>query len=507
MSDFISLLSEQRNFLWQLLVQHILLSSVAILLATIIGIGIGILIDQHQKIAKPVMALVNALYTVPSIALLGILISITGIGNTTAIIALTIYGLMPMIHGTYTGLSNVDPLLTDAATGMGATDRQLLVKVKLPLAFPVIFSSFRTLVTMTIAMAAISSYVGAGGLGVAIYRGISTNNSKLTLAGSLLVALFAMIVDFILSKLALIIERKSIKRPKKSRVLILVTAVCLIATGLLLPRKQASINIATKPQPENYILGYMQKAVIEKYTKLKVNMTEGVGGGTANINPGMRSGKFDLYGEYTGTVWEVILKQSSAYDESKFSELAKKYQAQDQLEFVNKFGFNNTFGIAIRRDLARKYNIKTYSDLAKYAGKLTLGAEADFFGRKDGYQKLQKTYGMTFNKTVDMDSGLKYSAIASKKVDVINVFTTDAQIATAKIVVLKDDRKMYPSYQAGTVIRTKTLQKYPELKTALGKLDNILTDEQMAKLNSEVVINKKEPRSVALNFLRKRGII
>ena len=140
--------------------------------------------------------MVNLLYTIPSISLLGFLIPFSGIGDTTAIIALTIYALLPMVRNTYTGMTTVSPQLLDAATAMGSTRIQVLLRVRLPLALPVIVAGIRSMTVMTIALSGISSFIGAGGLGVAVYRGITTNNKAMTLAGSLLIALLAVVADF-----------------------------------------------------------------------------------------------------------------------------------------------------------------------------------------------------------------------------------------------------------------------------------------------------------------------
>ena len=147
------------------------------------------------------MGIINFIYTIPSISLLGFLIPLSGVGDTTAIIALTVYALLPMVRNTYTGLTNVDPLLLEAAEGMGSTRLQILTKVKLPLAMPVIVSGIRNMAVMTIALSGISSFIGAGGLGVAIYRGITTNNMALTFVGSLLIAILAVTVDFLIGQL------------------------------------------------------------------------------------------------------------------------------------------------------------------------------------------------------------------------------------------------------------------------------------------------------------------
>ncbi len=191
MNPFV-LLFDKRDWFFDLLLQHIGISLVSIALAAFIGLSIGIGIAQWKRGAKPMLALVNFVYTIPSIALFGFLIPVTGIGNLTAIIALTIYALLPMVRNTYTGLTTIDPAIIEAARGMGSTERQLLYRIELPLASPVIMSGVRNMATMTIALAGIASFIGAGGLGVAIYRGITTNNPGMTLAGSLLIAALAM---------------------------------------------------------------------------------------------------------------------------------------------------------------------------------------------------------------------------------------------------------------------------------------------------------------------------
>ncbi|WP_305133758.1 ABC transporter permease [uncultured Clostridium sp.] len=179
----------------------------AIGIALIIGLLTGILISEFKKISKIVMCVINFIYTIPSISMLGFLIPLSGIGDTTAIIALTIYALLPMVRNTHTGLTNVNPMLIEAATGMGSTRIQTLVKIKLPLAMPIIIAGLRNMAVMTIALAGIASFIGAGGLGVAIYRGITTNNKGMTLAGSLLIAILAIIVDFIIG----VLERQTQK--------------------------------------------------------------------------------------------------------------------------------------------------------------------------------------------------------------------------------------------------------------------------------------------------------
>ena len=508
-NQLMKLLTEDFKFFTNLTIEHILISLLAISIASVLGIILGIIISEYRRFSGLILGTVNILYTIPSIALLGFFITITGVGNTTALIALIIYALLPIIRSTYTGIVTINPLIIEASEGMGSTKLQQLLKVKLPLALPVLMSGIRNMVTMTIALAGIASFVGAGGLGVAIYRGITTNNSAMTFLGSLLIAILALIFDFILGLIEKrLTNHKRVKYKINPKLIILGLFIVIFGAYFSLnSKKDKTINIATKPMTEGYILGQMLTELIEQDTDLKVNITNGVGGGTSNIHPAIVKGEFDLYPEYTGTSWEAVLKKEDSYDESKFDELQKEYKEKYNLEYVNLYGFNNTYGLAVNKDIAEKYNLKTYSDLAKVSNNLIFGAEYDFFEREDGYKELQKVYNMNFKKQIDMDIGLKYQAMKDKKIDVMVIFTTDGQLAISDVVVLEDDKNMYPSYRAGTVVRSEILSEYPELKPVLEKLNNILDDKTMADLNYQVESEGKKPEDVAREYLQEKGLL
>lgn len=206
--EIIDLLQSRGDFFLKLLIEHIQISLTAILIAGVIGLIIGVCIAEFEKSSKSILTIINFVYTIPSISLLGFLIPISGVGNLTAIVALCVYALLPMVRNTYTGIINVSETILEAAKGMGSTKWQILYKIKLPLALPVIISGIRNMAVMTIALAGIASFIGAGGLGVAIYRGITTNNKAMTLVGSLMIAILAVITDIIIGK----IEKIAFKR-------------------------------------------------------------------------------------------------------------------------------------------------------------------------------------------------------------------------------------------------------------------------------------------------------
>ena len=202
--EIFRLYAERSSFFAELILQHIRIAGISVTVSLVLGLVIGVIISEYRKPAQIIMNVINVLYTIPSISMLGFLIPFTGIGDKTAIIALSIYGLLPIVRNTYTGISTIQPFLTEVATGMGSTRGQVLFRVKLPLALPVILAGERSMVVMTISLSGIASYIGAGGLGVAIYRGITTNNAAMTYAGSILIALVALISD----RLIYLLEKK-----------------------------------------------------------------------------------------------------------------------------------------------------------------------------------------------------------------------------------------------------------------------------------------------------------
>lgn len=510
LADMWSLFIEKNGFFIKLLWEHFTISFIAIGIAVLVGGLTGILISEWSATAKPTLGVINFLYTIPSISMLGFLIPFSGIGNSTAVIALTIYALLPMVRNTHTGITNIDDSILEAAKGMGSTRLQILFKIKLPLAMPVIMSGVRSMVTMTIALAGIASFIGAGGLGVAIYRGITTNNAAMTMTGSLLIALLALIMDFMLGIVDRRMKKHSVKAKKHNKIMaVAILALCLVITGVSMFQYGAkdTIHIATKPMTEEYIMGEMLELVIEQDTELNVEVTQGVGGGTSNIHPAMVSGEFDIYPEYTGTAWNMVLKKSGLYTEDLFPIVQQEYSETLNMQWIGMYGFNNTFGIAVRREIAEKYNLKTFSDLSAVSNKLIFGAEYDFYERKDGYDNLCNTYSLNFKKTMDLDIGLKYQAINQGKIDVMVIFTTDGQLSDSDLVVLLDDKKFFPSYLCGNIVRNEILKEHPELSEILEKFNGIITDSDMAQMNFEVETQGKEPSDVAQTYLRNKNIL
>ena len=268
------------------------------------------------------------------------------------------------------------------------------------------------------------------------------------------------------------------------------------------------IRIATKPMAEQFVLGEMLAQLIEAETGLKATIVKGIGGGTANIHPALVRGDFDLYPEYTGTAWSYVLKKEGIPPEDElYAELRREYAGRFGLEWVGLYGFNNTFGVALRGDIADKAGITAISGLAPLAGELVFGAEYDFYEREDGFDALCAAYGLTFKKHMDIDIGLKYAALDGGRIDVINVGTTDGRLGDSSARLLRDDKGFYRNYYCGTVVRADVLARHPGLRAALLRMENILDEEDMAGLNHEVEAKQRDEREVAREFLAAKGLI
>ena len=294
-------------------------------------------------------------------------------------------------------------------------------------------------------------------------------------------------------------------------VLILALALALTAcTGGKTESDPGPVRIATKPMTEQYILGEMLGLLIEQagYT---VEITKGVGGGTNNIHPAMKSGEFDLYPEYTSSGWVLVLNhQAEGVDDGEmFAQLKQEYQEQFNMTWVGMYGFNNTYTIAVRGDVAAEYGLKNTSDLAAVAGKLTFGGNPDYIERQDGFGALCQTYGLDFGNVVDIDIGLKYQALSNGDIDVTNAFTTDAQLANpdTKLVTLADDKHLQVNYFCSTVVRQDALEKFPGLEEVLMQMDGLLSDQEMASLNYKVEVEGLDERDVARDFLMQKGLL
>lgn len=298
----------------------------------------------------------------------------------------------------------------------------------------------------------------------------------------------------------------------KKRKMQWLSAVLVVGMGMLLLQgcggSEKKVVLASKPVTEQFILAEMLTLLIEVHTDLTVEQKLGIGGGTSNIHPALLNGEIDLYPEYTGTGWLFVLKEPLIRDpQVLYTAVKEAYQAEFDVHWTGLYGFNNTYGLAVTRRVQETYGLSTISDLAAVSGSLTFAANPDFLEREDGYKGLVEEYGLTFGGIKEIDIGLRYDAIKSDDVDVITVFSTDGRLQDEEIAILTDDRNFFASYYAATLIRQEVLDAHPELGPVLEKLTGAISNEAMIAMNFLVEVENQDPKAVAEDFLRSKGLL
>ena len=506
--------------------QHVWLVFISISIAVAIALPVGILITRRKSLRGPVLGIANVMQTIPSLALFGFLIPlpfIGGIGPRTAIVALVFYALLPVIRNTVTGILGVDQNVREAAVAMGMTDGQVLFQVELPLAMSVILTGVRVAVVITIGVAIIAAEVGAGGLGEYIFRGLRLNDNRLLLAGAVPSALMALAADFGFSAIEKRFDTSS-RHPRSRNAIkrLIVSAALLIAVGIILqvvipvmgpairrgmgPRSRSSlghVTVGSKDFTESILLAEIVAQMLEA-KKIEVDRRFDLGGNLAH--GALLGNQIELYPEYTGTSFTAILHHQPITDpKAVYDQVKREYAQQFNVEVSPPLGFDNTFAILVRGEDARRLNLKTISDAAKYSHQWQAGFGHDFMVRADGYPGFSHTYALNFADVKDMSLDLTYTALASRKVDMIAGNSTDGRIAALDLVQLEDDRHYFPPYEAVFLTRRDSLARVPALGKVLQELAGAISTEEMRKLNLEVDGQKRDKKNVVSEWLSKKG--
>ncbi len=520
--SFVAFVSERLPELLLRTSEHLMLTGCSTLAAVLIGLPLGIILIRATWLRSAVMASVGIVQTIPSLAMLVFLLALLQkIGVIPALIALTLYALLPIVRNTVAGLEGVSAEVIEAARGIGMTEYQQLAMIRIPLAGPVILTGIRTAAVIGVGIATLSAFIGAGGLGQFINRGLALSDTKLILLGAIPAALLALMMDFAIGASQWALRPTTVPNAKGAirkvvRFGSLLMPVCLILGGMLsflmgpftglrasgLSRQPlGTIRIGTKNFTEQLILGELMAQLIENRTSLRVERRFNLGG-TMICHEALINEEIDLYPEYTGTALTAILKQPVISDpEEAFRHVDRAYRERYGVIWLPPFGFNNTYAITVRRTDAEKHGWISISDLRGPAQQLRAGFTSEFVERPDGYVGLKQVYELEFGKVRDMDPALMYQAVAKGEVDVICAFATDGRIASYDLKPLKDDRGYFPPYQAAPVINEVLLDAYPELTKILSSLGGLLDDSLMQDLNFKVDAKKQSPAEVARAFL------
>ncbi|WP_152658032.1 ABC transporter permease/substrate-binding protein [Oceanobacillus sp. CFH 90083] len=506
MSSFIEVLQNRQDMLFQAIWEHLQISLISLGIAILIAVPLGLMLTRYPRVAEPIIGITAVLQTIPSLAVLAFLIPFLGIGPQPAIVALVLYGLLPILRNTYTGIDGVDPALREAARGMGMNTRKQLMRVDLPLAMPVIMAGIRTSMVLIVGTTTIAALIGAGGLGDIILLGLDRGGEiSLVLLGAIPAALLAIILDFILR----LFERLSKKYGIQAFIAMLVMVVLAITVPFMMPgNEKGDIVIAGKLGSEPEIIMNIYKIIIEEESDITVDLEPNLGK-TDMVFNALQQGSIDIYPEFTGTVIVSLLDEQAESNEAEevYIQARDGIKEAYNLELLEPMLFNNTYTVAVTEEFAEENNLNDISDLKLIENNVTAGFTLEFNDRYDGYVGMQDVYNLDFNEVNTMDPGLRQGAIESGEVDVIDAYATDSYMVELGLISLRDSENLFPPYQGAPLMRADTLEQYPELEDILNQLHGQITDEEMREMNYQVDYEDAFAEDVAREYLIEKGFI
>lgn len=512
-------MTEQLRLLPGYLTAHLQLTLLALLLAVAIAVPLGIAVARRRRLETPLLGLAGVVQTIPGLALLAIMVpalamlghftqralgfELRSIGFLPALIALTLYALLPILRNTLVGIGGVDPALIEAARGVGMTEPEVLRRVTLPLAMPVIVAGLRTAAVWVVGTATLSTPVGATSLGNFIFSGLQTRNYAAVGVGCVAAAALALLLDQLIR--ALEAGLRDQRRALVASALLLLAALCAWAGfGLAAPAARASsreVVIGAKTFTEQYVLSELLAAQIEGRTGLPTRTLPSLG--STVLFDALRARQIDVYVDYSGTVWATLMHRAQLPEDRArvLREVAEFLRAEHGIEVAAALGFENSYALGMRAEHARRLGVERISQLAAHAPRLEIGGDYEFFHRPE-WKTLQRVYGLAFAAERSMDSSLMYQAVAEGQVDVISAFSTDGRIAAQDLILLEDDRGAIPPYDAIVLVGARVAAEQPQAVAALADLAGAIDAERMRRMNLAVDRDGRLPAEVAREFLR-----
>lgn len=437
----------------ELAAQHLLLAMAALVLALVAGLPLGVWSARSPRVAGAVLGAASLVQTIPSLALLALFYpvllwvghGIPALGFLPALLALTLYALLPIVRNLVTGLNGLDPAISEAADGIGMTPAQKLRLVEAPLVLPIVMAGIRTAAVWTIGAATLSTTVGQPSLGDLIFAGLQTQAWTLVIAGCVSAAALALGVDALLG----LAERAAGKR--RWRVVWIALGVLVAATAAasapLWTRGGAEkrVVIGAKNFSEQYILARLIGDRLEK-AGYRVEYRDGLGSAVAF--GAVSGGEIDAYVDYAGTIWTAEMKRTDTPGrEKQVAAIAQWAKKSRGVTLLGSLGFENAYAFAMRGADARAKGIATLDDLVGAAPGLAFGADLEFLDRPE-WAAIRRAYPLRFASATPYAPTFMYRALESKRADVISAFSSDGRIAADRLTVLRDPKHAIPGYDA-----------------------------------------------------------
>jgi osmoprotectant transport system permease protein len=487
---------------------HMLLSLAALVVGLVVSLPLGILGSRRPKLGEAALGVAGVIQTVPSLALLVLMVPLLGgaIGFLPAFVALTFYSVLPILANTIVGIRGVDPTLIEAARGVGMSDRQMLFRVQLPLAAPVIISGIRTATVLVVGTATLVTPVGGVSLGNYIFGGLETLNYVVTVFGCVFAALLAIVLDQLIRLLEVAAQRRSRSLALAGTIGLLVVLAGGLSgrvAKLFAPPEQV---VANAPFTEQHILSEVLKAKLQS-AGFRVDQRQGMSEGVQFL--ALRRETIDCCVNYSGNIWAVLMKRTDSATRQEVYEQACRYLLEEYgVVCLGKLGFENAYALAMRPDRARTLlgpdpREWTLSRLAEATRerRLTLAADLQFFTRTE-WPKVRDTYGLRFHEMTGMDPTLMYQAVNEGAVDVICAYTSDGRIDAYGLVLLKDPQSAFPPYDAVLLVSRRAADR-PGVLRALEPLIGAIDQETMRRANYRVDVDKWAAPRAAGELLEK----
>jgi osmoprotectant transport system permease protein len=440
---------------------HVVLSGAALGLGLLLSAPLAVLSSQSARVRWPVLALAGLIQTIPSLALLALfyplLLALSAVtkgllghgfpalGFLPSLLALTLYSMLPMLRNGVAGLTGVDPAVTEAAKGVGMTDRQRLWRVEAPLAAPVAMAGVRTAAVWVIGTATLATSVGQTSLGDYIFSGLQTENWLLVLFGCAASAALAFVVDQLLGLVETGLARRDRRR--------IVFGLGALAVGFALA---SAPMLASAAKPRGYVIGaknfseqyILADLMADRLRAAGARVTEKNDLGSVIAFRALAADEIDAYVDYSGTLWTTVLGRKDTPPRAVLlDELTRALKAKYGVVVLGPLGFENAYALAMRRGEAEKLGIKSIADLAVHAPDLTLGSDLEFLSRIE-WRGLQHAYGLRFKAERQFQPTFMYKAVSGGEADVISAFSSDGRIAADDLLVLTDPKGAIPPYDA-----------------------------------------------------------
>lgn len=492
----------------------------ALLIGIVISLPLGIWVTRKPQRQGVVLGAAGIIQTIPTLALLAVMVpllaalgqftssrfgfAIPGFGYVPALIALTLYSLLPLLQNTVAGIRAVQPALIQAAKGVGMTPMQQLLRVELPLAMPVVVAGIRTATVWAVGMATIATPVGASSLGNYIFSGLQTRNTTAILFGCVAAALLAMLLDGLVHAVQSGIQQG--RRVRLSIALIGVASLYGYAVGAWIveaqsPGERPQVRIGAKPFTEQHILAELLAQSVAQRHHVEARIFRSLG--STVVFDALKHGEIDVYVDYAGTLWTTALGYRQVPTTPKLHQrLADELRDRHGIIVLGALGFDNSYAFAMRQADASRRGVTTLSDLSRIAPTLVAGADYEFFGRQE-WRSVRDTYSLDFREKRSMDPSLMYQAIAHHQLDIISAYTTDGRIRALNLRLLRDDRGAIPPYDALLLVNGAFAKRNPDIVASWRRLIDRLPTSTMQQLNLAVDQEGKTPRKVVAAYLAK----